>query len=280
MSELYVVATPIGNLGDITSRALEVLRDADLIAAEDTRHSGRLLQHFGIQTPLRSYHEHNEKDQTDWLIERLKEGKRIALISDAGTPLISDPGYQLVRTARQQGIRVIPIPGASALIAALSASGLASDRFVFEGFLPAKSKGRKERLACLKQETRTAILYESPHRILASVADMKEVLGEERRLVLARELTKTFETIYDDTLAGMEKWLHEDSNQQRGEMVLLLEGIAPAETDQDIEQAGEVLAVLVEELPVKQAAGLAAKITGRNKNELYRMALELKKDNH
>ncbi|MCF7981645.1 MAG: 16S rRNA (cytidine(1402)-2'-O)-methyltransferase [Pseudomonadales bacterium] len=278
MSELYVVATPIGNLGDMSARAVEVLNRVDLIAAEDTRHSGRLLQHFGISTALQAYHEHNEKSQLHWLLEQLKQGKKIALISDAGTPLISDPGYQLVKAAREQGVKVIPIPGPSALIVALCASGLPSDRFVFEGFLPAKSKARQDRLFQLKSESRTVILYESPHRILASIADMITQLGGERSVVLARELTKTYETIHEDSLENLLAWLKADINQQRGEMVILIKAVEDQLANQDEVEDRRILTLLLNEVPLKQAATLAAKITGRHKNEMYSWALELKKE--
>ena len=278
MSELYVVATPIGNLGDMSARALETLKMVDIIAAEDTRHSGRLLQHFGISTALQAYHEHNENSQLPWLLDQLKQGKRIALISDAGTPLISDPGYQLVKAVREQGITVIPIPGPSALITALCASGLPSDRFVFEGFLPAKSKARQNRLLQLKSEYRTVILYESPHRILASVTDMIEQLGGERTVVLARELTKTYETIYESSLDKLLLWLRADMNQQKGEMVILIKAADNQITDQDEVEIERILRLLLDELPLKQAALLTAKITGRHKNDIYSRALALKEE--
>lgn len=276
MSELYVVATPIGNLGDISTRALEVLRNVDIIAAEDTRHSGKLLQHFDIRTPVRAYHEHNEKHQTGWLLDKLKQGKSVALISDAGTPLISDPGYPLVKAVRQQGVPVIAVPGPCALIAALSVAGLPSDRFVFEGFLPARASGRKERLQQLKEEGRTVIFYESPHRIVATIDDMLEIFGADRRAVLARELTKTYETVHSDSLQNFPEWLAADTNQQRGEMVILLEGAAAQVANQEEAETDRVLILLLEEMPLKQAASLAAKITGRPKNECYARALKLK----
>lgn len=276
MSELYVVATPIGNLGDISDRALETLKSVDLIAAEDTRHSGRLLKHFGIDTPLRAYHDHNEKQQADWLLQQLKQGKKVALISDAGTPLISDPGYQLVRVVRDQGIAVTPVPGPSALVTALCVSGLPADRFVFEGFLPAKSKGRRERLAQLARETRTLVFYESPHRILASLEDMLREFGGDRSVVLARELTKAYETVHGDTLENLLEWVAADTHQQLGEMVIIVRGADPQEDEADNSESDRVLTLLLEELPLKQAAALAAKITGRHKNELYARALSLK----
>ncbi|PAU88475.1 16S rRNA (cytidine(1402)-2'-O)-methyltransferase [Pseudomonas sp. WN033] len=271
---LYVVATPIGNLQDLTPRALEVLRSVSLIAAEDTRHSARLLQHFGINTPTTACHDHNERDKSVRLVERLLAGDDLALISDAGTPLISDPGFHLVRQAREAGVRVCPVPGACALIAALSAAGLPSDRFAFEGFLPAKTQGRRQRLQALASESRTWMVYEAPHRLLECLQDMLEVLGGERQVVLARELTKTFETIKGAPLAELVEWVRGDSDQQRGECVLVVEG-APARDDADaLDPVVErTLEVLLEELPVKQAAALAAKLTGVKKNRLYQLAL-------
>ena len=207
---LYVVATPIGNLDDISARALKILSSVALIAAEDTRHSVRLLQHFGINTPLAACHEHNERDEGNRFITRLQAGDSVALISDAGTPLISDPGYHLVRQARAAGIAVVPVPGACALIAALSAAGLPSDRFIFEGFLPAKAVGRKARLSQLKEEPRTLIFYEAPHRILECLQDMESVFGAERPALLARELTKTFETLKGLPLAELRAFVESD----------------------------------------------------------------------
>ena len=274
---LYVVATPIGNLEDITARALRVLAEVSLIAAEDTRHSARLLQHFGITTPLAACHEHNERDQGGRFLERLQAGDNVALISDAGTPLISDPGYHLVRQARAAGIRVVPLPGACALIAALSAAGLPSDRFIFEGFLPAKSAGRRARLEQLKEEQRTLIFYEAPHRILECLCDLEAVFGPERPSVLARELTKTFETLKGLPLAELRAWVEADGNQQRGECVLVVGGWqAPQGEDAVDAHARRVLELLLNELPVKRAAALAAEITGVRKNLLYQVALELK----
>jgi 16S rRNA (cytidine1402-2'-O)-methyltransferase len=221
---LYVVATPIGNLDDISARALKILREVALIAAEDTRHSQRLMQHFGIATPLAACHEHNERDEGSRFITRLLAGDDVALISDAGTPLISDPGYHLVRQARAAGINVVPVPGACALIAALSAAGLPSDRFIFEGFLPAKMVGRRARLESIKEEPRTLIFYEAPHRILECLQDMELVFGPERPALLARELTKTFETLKGLPLAELRQFVESDSNQQRGECVVLVAG--------------------------------------------------------
>ena len=231
VGSLYVVATPIGNLDDISARALKVLRDVSLIAAEDTRHSLRLMQHFGISTPLGACHEHNERDEGSRFIQRLLAGEDVALISDAGTPLISDPGYHLVRQARAAGIPVVPVPGACALIAALSAAGLPSDRFIFEGFLPAKAVGRRTRLERLKEEPRTLIFYEAPHRILECLQDMELVFGPDRPALLARELTKTFETLKGLPLAELREFVESDSNQQRGECVVLVAGWTAPESE-------------------------------------------------
>lgn len=274
---LYVVATPIGNLDDISARALRILREVALIAAEDTRHSARLLQHFGIQTPLAACHEHNERDQGGRFLARLQAGEDVALISDAGTPLISDPGYHLVRQARAAGIAVVPVPGACALIAALSAAGLPSDRFIFEGFLPAKAAGRRARLEQVREEPRTLIFYEAPHRILECLQDMREVFGDDRPALLARELTKTFETLQGLPLAELCEWVAADSNQQRGECVVLVAGWqAPEGEDAVSAEALRVLDLLMAEMPLKRAAALAAEITGVRKNLLYQVALERK----
>ncbi|VAW80581.1 16S rRNA (cytidine(1402)-2'-O)-methyltransferase [hydrothermal vent metagenome] len=274
---LYVVATPIGHLGDISARAIEVLKQVDRIAAEDTRHSGRLLQHFTISTPMFALHEHNERNVAPSLIESMRAGQSIALISDAGTPLISDPGFNLVRLARESGVRVVPIPGPSALVCALSAAGLATDRFVFEGFLPSKSVARRARLEQLARETRTLVFYESSHRIVDSLGDMVEVFGDSRRAVLARELTKQFETIRQDELGTLRSWVEGDSHQQKGEIVVLVEGWSQPDDDSLNEEAERVLQVLMEELPVKTAAKLAARLTGLNKRELYEKGVALKK---
>lgn len=274
---LYVVATPIGNLGDWSPRAIETLKTVAAIAAEDTRHSARLLQHFDIRTSVFALHDFNEEHRVESVLNRLRAGDSIALISDAGTPLISDPGYRLVAAAHQAAIKVVPVPGACAAIAALSAAGLASDRFVFEGFLPAKSGARQARLKELADDERTHIYYEAPHRIVDTLQDMLLVLGAERKITLAREITKTFETIRQGTLAEIVPWVQGDSDQQRGEFVLLLDG-AEKKTDQTqlLIEADSVLTILLQELPVKQAAHLAAQITGQKKNALYERALLLK----
>ena len=279
LGSLYVVATPIGNLDDISARALTILRSVALIAAEDTRHSARLMQHFGIGTPLAACHEHNERDQGGRFLARLLAGDDVALISDAGTPLISDPGYHLVRQARAAGIAVVPVPGACALIAALSAAGLPSDRFIFEGFLPAKAAGRRARLEQVKEEPRTLIFYEAPHRILECLQDMQSVFGDERPALLARELTKTFETLKDMPLAELAAWVAADSNQQRGECVVLVAGWQALEGNEAVSaEAMRVLNLLLAEMPLKRAAALAAEITGVRKNLLYQVALEQQKD--
>ncbi|WP_296256546.1 MULTISPECIES: 16S rRNA (cytidine(1402)-2'-O)-methyltransferase [unclassified Pseudomonas] len=275
---LYVVATPIGNLDDMSVRALKVLRDVSLIAAEDTRHSLRLMQHFGITTPLAACHEHNEREEGSRFITRLQAGDDVALISDAGTPLISDPGYHLVRQARAAGIQVVPVPGACALIAALCAAGLPSDRFIFEGFLPAKSVGRKARLDLLKEEPRTLIFYEAPHRILECLQDLEDIFGADRPAVLGRELTKTFETLKGLPLGELRAFVESDSNQQRGECVVLVAGWSEPEGEDAIGvEARRVLDLLLQEMPLKRAAALAAEITGVRKNLLYQVALDKQK---
>jgi len=273
---LYVVATPIGNLQDISARALDVLRSVALIAAEDTRHSRKLLSHYGIGTPLLAVHEHNEREVTDKLLQRLSGGKDIALISDAGTPLISDPGFYLVRAARREGLRVVPVPGPSALLAALSVAGLPSDRFMFEGFLPSKQAARRQRLQVLADVPATLVFYESSHRICESLQDMADCLGGAREASVARELTKTFETILQGSLDELIEQVTADSNQQKGEFVVLVQG-APARERSDVDAAAlRMLDLLVAELPLKQAAGLVAKITGLSKNVLYEEGLKRK----
>lgn len=272
-STLYVVPTPIGNLGDITQRALAVLSSVDLIAAEDTRHTGLLLQHFAISAKMYPLHDHNEQQKAEHLLAKLQEGQSIALVSDAGTPLINDPGYHLVRRCREAGIRVVPLPGACAAIAALSAAGLPSDRFCYEGFLPAKTKSRKDTLQSLIEETRTMIFYESTHRLLESLQDMVTVWGPQRYVVLARELTKTWESIRGGPVGELLAWVLEDEVRKRGEMVLIVEGHTP-DSEALPAEALRTLALLQKELPLKKAAALAAEIHGVKKNQLYRYALD------
>lgn len=271
---LYIVATPIGNLQDITHRALDTFAQVDLIAAEDTRHSGLLLSHYGIKKPFFALHDHNEQEKAHILVEKLKQGSNIALISDAGTPLISDPGFHLVRQCREAGIRVVPLPGACAAITALCASGMASDRFCFEGFLPAKSKARKDKLENIAEEDRTLIFYESTHRILDTLEDMQSVLGEERYIVLAREITKTWETITGNTIKNLREWLLEDPNRTKGEMVLIVEGKPKSDNNDEISpQAVKALELIAEELPLKKAAAIVAELYGYKKNALYQFGL-------
>ncbi|WP_367105093.1 16S rRNA (cytidine(1402)-2'-O)-methyltransferase [uncultured Psychrobacter sp.] len=302
---LYIVATPIGNLNDMTPRALETLKQVAIIACEDTRTSGKLLAHFGIDTKtdnknasnntsnddadkieenvdkprgynkLWAYHEHNSAIQTPKIIEMIQQGHSVALISDAGTPLVSDPGFQLVQAAHAAGVTVSPIVGASAAIAALSVAGLPSDRFSFIGFLPAKTHGRQKQLETLKSRTETLIFYEAPHRIIASLEDMAKVFGTERQVAFCRELTKTFETVYNTSLGALSEFVKADSNQQRGEIVIVVAGANTAHDDDDVSIHDKLLQRLLEDLSVKKAAALAADITGVKKNALYQRLLEL-----
>ena len=272
---LYIVATPIGNLDDITYRAISILDGVDAIAAEDTRNSRKLLNHFGINTPLFALHEHNESQKADTVLRQLGKGETIALISDAGTPLISDPGYILVKKACESGVKVIPVPGASSILAALSCSGLPTDRFLFEGFLPAKKGPRQKRLKRLEVEQRTLILFEAPHRILPCLEDIKAIIGPDRQAVIARELTKSFETFLYGSVESLIEKVVNDSNQSRGEIVLMLEGFN-GHTEMD-DQARHIFEVLLEELSLKQASALSAKITGVGKNSFYQAGL-LKKN--
>lgn len=271
---LYVVATPIGNLEDITHRALKVLTNVDLIAAEDTRETRKLLAHFGISTRLFAYHDHNETVAAARLIEALEEGRDLALVSDAGTPLISDPGYTLVRTARERGIRVVPIPGASAALCALSAAGLPSDRYLFLGFPPRTPSQRRSWIESAAAEPGTLVLYESGKRAAQTLADLSHVLGDERRVVVGRELTKRFETFLFGSAGELSRRLSEDEEQRLGELVILVQGAAGTVEGNHAEQA-RVLRVLCEELPLRQAAALAARITGAKKNAFYRLGLDL-----
>ena len=309
---LYIVATPIGNLSDMTPHAIDVLKQVAIIACEDTRTSGKLLSHFGINTKgnkdadseevtvhnnkndtendsdssdsmakqkghnkLWAYHEHNSAIQTPKIIEMIEQGHSVALISDAGTPLISDPGYQLVQAAHAAGVRVSPIIGASAAIAALSVAGLPSDRFSFIGFLPAKTHGRQKQLAALHSRTETLIFYEAPHRIIASLEDMATVFGADREVTFCRELTKTFETVNKSTLGTLVEFVKADDNQQRGEIVVVVAGANVAQDDDDISIHDKLLQRLLEDLSVKKAAALGADITGVKKNALYQRLLEL-----
>ena len=271
---LYIVATPIGNLDDITLRAIDTLKRVDLIAAEDTRHSGLLLQHLGIKARLYSLHDHNEQEKAQVLIEKLQAGISIALISDAGTPLINDPGYHLVKACRENGIKVVPIPGACAAIAALSVAGLPSDKFIYEGFLPAKSKARQDSLASLITEPRTMIFYESTHRLLETLKDMQTIFGADKQIVLAKELTKTWETIVSFPVNELIDWLNQDASRQKGEFVLIMAGYT--ESNKDIDpKAINTLKLLQKELPLKKAAAITAEIYGLKKNQLYQIGLNL-----
>lgn len=271
---LYIVATPIGNLDDITLRAIDTLKRVDLIAAEDTRHSGLLLQHLGIKARLYSLHDHNEQEKAHVLIEKLQAGISIALISDAGTPLINDPGYHLVKACRENGIKVVPIPGACAAIAALSVAGLPSDKFIYEGFLPAKSKARLDNLASLIIEPRTMIFYESTHRLLETLKDMQTIFGADKQIVLAKELTKTWETIVSLPVNELIDWLNQDAFRQKGEFVLIVAGYT--ESNKDIDpKAINTLKLLQKELPLKKAAAITAEIYGLKKNQLYQIGLNL-----
>lgn len=276
ISTLYVVATPIGNLGDITLRALEILKGVDAIAAEDTRHTAGLLSHFGISKKLIAVHEHNEHQSAEKLLAQLNAGNNIALVTDAGTPGISDPGAVVVDFVRKAGIKVVPIPGASAVIAALSASGIAQNGFLFYGFLPASGAARRKALDVLKAQTVTLVFYEAPHRIVESLHDMANVLGAERRVTFAREITKTFETIYSCNLGDAKAWLEADTNQQRGEFVLLIEAAEIKAAEEFSEETIRVLTLLLADLPLKQAVKLAAEISNEKKNDLYEFALQLK----
>ena len=268
---LYIVATPIGNLADITQRALDILNSVDLIAAEDTRHSGKLLSHFGIKTRMFALHDHNEKQKSQSLIDQIQSGQSIALISDAGTPLISDPGYNLVNVAREQGVTVAPIPGPSAVITALSAAGLPTDKFLFAGFLPVKQQAKITELEKYQQAEFTTVFYESPRRILDTLKQVAETLGEDREVVLAKELTKHFESFVKGSPAEIIAWLEQDADRQQGEMVLIL---SPNKADSAISaEAEKLMRLLMAELPTKKAAAVTAQMFDLKKNELYKLAL-------
>ncbi len=273
---LYVVATPIGNLGDITLRAIETLKNVDAIAAEDTRHTSGLLSHFGISKKLIAVHQHNEQQSAEALILRLQAGESIALVTDAGTPAVSDPGAIVVKIVREAGVKVVPIPGVSAVVTALSASGITQNGFYFHGFLPASGAARRKILEQLKAQAVTLVLYEAPHRIVECVEDLAKVLGENRKITFCRELTKTFETIYTCALNEASDWLQSDTNQQRGEFVLLIEAAPIVEVEEISVEAQRVLKCLLAELPLKQAVALATEITNLKKNDLYEFALALK----
>jgi 16S rRNA (cytidine1402-2'-O)-methyltransferase len=278
LGTLYVVATPIGNLGDMTIRGLETFKTVDAIAAEDTRHTSGLLSHFGISKKLIAVHEHNEHQSAEKLLTQLQAGENIALVTDAGTPGISDPGAMVVDLVRRAGVKVVPIPGASAVIAALSASGITQNGFHFYGFLPASGAARRKVLEGLKTQTVTLVFYEAPHRIVECVEDLANVLGGERRLTFARELTKTFETFYTCPADRASAWLQADANQQRGEFVLLVEAAAVKEAEEIPEETVRVLKLLLADLPLKQAVKLATEITHEKKNVLYEFALKLKEN--
>ena len=272
---LYIVATPIGNLGDISQRAIDILTQVDVIACEDTRHTGKLLSAFSIKNRTMSLHDHNERQRQDQVATMLQEGKTIALVSDAGTPLISDPGFHIVRHCRSLGLNVSPIPGACAAIAALSVAGLPTDRFSFEGFLPSKSGARQATLTALVDEPRTMVFYDAPRRAIDTVRDIVATLGGERYIVIARELTKTFETIHSDTAENFLAWLEQDANQLKGEMVLIIEGYKAVENEISAEVIN-TLKLLLAEMKPKKACAIAAEIYGVKKNALYEVALSLK----
>lgn len=271
--EVYIVATPIGNLKDITLRALEVLKAVDLVLVEDTRRARRLFNHFGIDTAMFALHDHNETELIPEVLSRVNNGASIALISDAGTPLISDPGYPLVRALHQSGVRVYPVPGACALVAALSVSGLPTDGFIFEGFLPSRGQARRTRLSTLISEPRTIVFFEAPHRILVSLEDMRLIFGCDRQIMLGREMTKRFETYRLGTLSTLTDWISGDNNQRKGEFVIIVAGreMSPAPKDSDL----LLLQALLEELPVTRAVAVATRVTGTSKNQLYKLALSI-----
>lgn len=277
-NQLYVVATPIGNLADISERAQQVFDVVDVIAAEDTRHTKRLLNHLGLSKQLIAVHDHNESQAASALIERLRQGQSVALVSDAGTPLIADPGFHVLKEVVQAGFNVVPVPGACAVITALCASALPTDRFIFDGFLPPKTGARQQYFQSIQTQERTLVVYESPHRIVASLADMEAVLGADKEIVLARELTKTFETFLRGTIAEVRAMVEADNNQQKGEFVLMIRGALQAKKQDVSDEAIQLLKVLAAELPLKQAAALTAKATGFKKNKLYQIGLELSEE--
>jgi 16S rRNA (cytidine1402-2'-O)-methyltransferase len=275
MASLYVVATPIGNLDDITRRAIEVLKGVSLIVAEDTRHTRRLLSHLGIATRLQAYHDQNEDEAAAGIVERIIGGESVALVSDAGTPLISDPGYRLVRRALDKGIPVVPVPGPSAVVAALSVSGQPTDRFAFEGFLPAKAAARGRALQKLRFERRTMVFYEAPHRIRRAITDMGEIFGEDRNVTLARELTKQFEQVWNGTLSGASECLADGTIPERGEFVVIVKGSTRSEEAFNVR---ELLEALLVHLPPRKAVDVASRLVGHSKRSLYDLALRLKQN--
>ena len=273
---LYIIATPIGNLNDLSPRAIDILTNVDLIIAEDTRHSGVLLQKFGINVPIQAYHDHNERQRVPEVIDRLRNKETIALISDAGTPLINDPGYHLVTAAHDAGVRVIPIPGPSALISALCVSGLATDRFVFEGYPPTKKEVRLRCFEALTHQGRTLIFYEAPHRIIQTIDDAIHCFGSDRIAALGKELTKLNETVIRDTLGNIKIWLEADKSRQKGEFVLLIQGAKNAKFDE--QEATRILKILLQSVSMKEAVRLATEILCGNRNELYKLAVLLKEE--
>ena len=275
IGSLYIIATPIGNLSDITLRAIETLKNVDLVLAEDTRHSKKLFDHYEIKSPLTAFHEHNENEKASGIISEINSGKSIALISDAGTPLISDPGYQLVSEAKKIGINVIPIPGPNAAIAALSSSGIASSSFSFFGFLPAKQASRLKLLKTKRSLDETIIFYESPKRILATIKDMMDVFGETRRVCLAKELTKSFETILNDNLIALIDYLESDPSHQKGEFVLIVSPDDKIDFDEAKSELEKILPILCDEMGASKASKLASKITGLDKKYCYQKAINL-----
>ena len=272
---LYIVATPIGNLSDITIRAVEILKKVDAVLAEDTRHTKKLFDHYEIDSPLVAFHEHNENEKVDYILAQIGSGKSLALVSDAGTPLISDPGYNLVLEAKKNGISVVPIPGPSALIAALSSSGIESNNFTFFGFLPSKQSARLRLLKTKKSLNETIVFYESPKRILAALIDMLEVFGEKRQVCLAKEITKSFETILNDNLVNLIEYLTSDSSHQKGEFVIIISPVNKVDLDEAQVQLEKILPILCAEMGASQAAKLAAKITGIDKKHCYKRAINL-----
>jgi 16S rRNA (cytidine1402-2'-O)-methyltransferase len=272
---LYIVATPIGNLSDITIRAVEVLKKVDAVLAEDTRHTKKLFDHYEIDSPLIAFHEHNENEKVNYILAQIGSGKSLALVSDAGTPLISDPGYNLVLEAKKNGISVVPIPGPSALIAALSSSGIESNNFTFFGFLPSKQSARLRLLKTKKSLNETIVFYESPKRILAALMDMLEVFGEKRQVCLAKEITKSFETILNDNLVNLIEYLTSDSSHQKGEFVIIISPANKLDLDEAQVQLEKILPILCAEMGASQAAKLAAKITGIDKKHCYKRAISL-----